>query len=126
DQPDPSLVRHATTIGSNYPTFHKSDRSRRNLPSTRTMGDDLHMLDTIDRALIHALQLDGRAAYSRIGEVLGVSTQTVARRFNRLRAEADLRVIGLPDPQTAGRALWLVRLTATPQVAQDLAAALAR
>lgn len=90
------------------------------------MGDDLHMLDTIDRALIHALQLDGRAPYSRIGEVLGVSTQTVARRFNRLRAEAGLRVIGLPDPQTAGRALWLVRLTATPQVAQDLAAALAR
>ncbi|TDW21605.1 Lrp/AsnC family transcriptional regulator [Kribbella kalugense] len=84
------------------------------------------MMDAIDRALIHALQLDGRAPYSRIGEVLGVSTQTVARRFNRLRAEAGLRVVGLPDPQAAGRSLWLVRLTAAPQVAQDLAAALSR
>ncbi|MEV0288259.1 AsnC family transcriptional regulator [Kribbella sp. NPDC050820] len=84
------------------------------------------MLDEIDQGLIHALQLDGRAPYSRIGSVLGVSTQTVARRYNRLRAEAGLRVVGLPDPQHAGRAQWLVRLTATPQAAQDLAAALAR
>ncbi|MFG1819858.1 Lrp/AsnC family transcriptional regulator [Kribbella sp. NPDC049174] len=84
------------------------------------------MLDEIDRGLIHALQIDGRAPYSRIGTVLGVSTQTVARRYNRLRAEAGLRVVGLPDPQRAGRAQWLVRLTATPQAAQDLAAALAR
>ncbi|TCC28539.1 Lrp/AsnC family transcriptional regulator [Kribbella sindirgiensis] len=84
------------------------------------------MVDAIDRALVHALQLDGRAPYSRIGEVLGVSTQTVARRFNRLRAEAGLRVIGLPDPQLAGRSQWLLRLTAVPHAAQDLAGALSR
>ncbi|HZX01845.1 Lrp/AsnC family transcriptional regulator [Kribbella sp.] len=84
------------------------------------------MVDAIDRALIHALQIDGRAPYSRIGEVLGVSTQTVARRFNRLRAEAGLRVVGLPDPELAGHSQWLLRLTSTPQVAQDLAGALAR
>lgn len=84
------------------------------------------MVDAIDRALVHALQLDGRAPYSRIGEVLGVSTQTVARRFNRLRAEAGLRVIGLPDPQVMGRSQWLLRLTAAPHAAQDLAGALSR
>ena len=71
------------------------------------------MLDEIDRAVIHALQIDGRAPYSRIGEVLEVSTQTVARRYNRLRVEAGLRVAGLPDPQQAGRSQWFVRLTAT-------------
>ncbi|MDX3001991.1 AsnC family transcriptional regulator [Kribbella solani] len=84
------------------------------------------MVDVIDRALIHALQLDSRAPYSRIGEVLGVSTQTVARRFNRLRAEAGLRVVGLPDSQAAGQAQWLLRLTAAPQAARELAGALAR
>ncbi|MEV5965435.1 Lrp/AsnC family transcriptional regulator [Kribbella sp. NPDC051952] len=84
------------------------------------------MLDEIDRGLIHALQLEGRAPYSRLGSVLGVSTQTVARRYNRLRAEAGLRVAGLPDPQAAGRSLWLVRLTAAPQAARDLAGALSR
>ncbi|GAA1593593.1 AsnC family transcriptional regulator [Kribbella hippodromi] len=84
------------------------------------------MIDAIDRALIHALQLDSRAPYSRIGEVLGISTQTVARRFNRLRAEAGLRVVGLADTHAAGQAQWLLRLTAAPQAAQELAGALAR
>lgn len=84
------------------------------------------MLDEIDRALIHALQIAGRAPYSRMGAVLGVSTQTVARRYQRLRADAGLRVIGLPDPHRAGRSQWIVRLTATPRAAQDLASALSR
>ncbi|MEU9498796.1 Lrp/AsnC family transcriptional regulator [Streptomyces sp. NPDC048196] len=83
-------------------------------------------LDEIDRGLIHALHIDGRAPFSRIAEVLGVSTQTVARRYRRLSAEAGLRVVGLADPHRAGRAQWLVRLTATPHSAPDLARALAR
>lgn len=83
-------------------------------------------LDDLDRALIHALHIDGRAPFTKIGDVLGVSTQTVARRYRRLRAEAALRVVGLPDPQRAGQAEWMVRLTATPHTAQDLAQALAR
>lgn len=58
--------------------------------------------------------------------MLGVSTQTVARRYRRLCAEAGLRVVGLPGPRRAGRSQWLVRLTAAPLSAQDLAHALAR
>lgn len=59
----------------------------------------------------NALHLD-RAPFTRNGDVLGVSTQTVARRCRRLRAEASLRVVGLPDPQRTGQAEWMVRLTA--------------
>ena len=88
--------------------------------------NDMTMLDAVDRALIHALHVDGRAPFTKIGTVLGVSTQTIARRYRRLRAEAALRVVGLPDPQRAGQAQWMVRLTAAPHVAQDLAQALAR
>ncbi|MFE1771599.1 Lrp/AsnC family transcriptional regulator [Streptomyces sp. NPDC059008] len=83
-------------------------------------------LDDVDRGLVHALHLDGRAPFSRIAAVLGVSTQTVARRYRRLCAVAGLRVVGLADPHRAGRAQWLVRLTAAPHSAQDLAQALAR
>ncbi|NBH07003.1 AsnC family transcriptional regulator [Amycolatopsis sp. SID8362] len=83
-------------------------------------------MDDLDRALVHALHVDGRAPFTKIGDVLGVSTQTVARRYRRLRAEASLRVVGLPDPQRAGQAEWMVRLIATPHAAQDLAHALAR
>ncbi|WP_043686559.1 Lrp/AsnC family transcriptional regulator [Streptomyces xylophagus] len=84
------------------------------------------MLDDLDRGLIHALHIDGRAPFSRIAAVLGVSAQTVARRYARLRTEASLRVVGLTDPHQAGRTQWLVRLTATARSAQDLARALVR
>ncbi|WP_433442891.1 Lrp/AsnC family transcriptional regulator [Nonomuraea sp. CA-141351] len=84
------------------------------------------MLDDLDRGLIHALHIDGRAPFSRIAEALGVSTQTVARRYRRLRAEAGLRVVGLPEQDHTGQAQWVVRLTAAPAASQALAHALAR
>lgn len=84
------------------------------------------MLDDLDKALIHALRIDGRAPYSRIAAALDVSAQTVARRYQRLRAEASLRVIAVLDARRAGQAQWLVRLTAGPHAAQDLARSLAR
>lgn len=85
-----------------------------------------YTLDDFDRGLIHALHLDGRAPFSRIAAVLGVSTQTVARRYQRLRSEAGLRVVGLPDPHRAGETQWLVRIAATPATAQTLARSLVR
>ncbi|MFG1679078.1 Lrp/AsnC family transcriptional regulator [Nonomuraea sp. NPDC049269] len=84
------------------------------------------MLDEVDRGLIHALHIDGRAPFGRIAEVLGTSTQTVARRYRRLRAEAALRVVGLPNPDRAGQNQWMIRLTATPSTVQDLSQSLAR
>ncbi|MGW0760704.1 Lrp/AsnC family transcriptional regulator [Streptomyces sp. NPDC002814] len=84
------------------------------------------MLDDLDRALIHALHIDGRAPFSRIAAALDVSPQTVARRYRRLRTDASLRVVGLPDPHRAGRTQWLLRLTAAANSAQDLAHALVR
>src|ERR1041384_1624286 len=59
---------------------------------------DMTTLDDLDRALIHALQVDGRAPFPPVATVLGPSTQPVIRRYRRLRGEAGLRVIGLPDP----------------------------
>ncbi|GHF35727.1 AsnC family transcriptional regulator [Kitasatospora xanthocidica] len=84
------------------------------------------MLDDLDRALVHALRVDGRAPFNQIAAVLDVSPQTVARRYRRLRAEAGLRVVGLADPHRAGRSQWLLRLTAGPHTAQNLAQALVR
>ncbi|WP_405161034.1 Lrp/AsnC family transcriptional regulator [Nocardia sp. NBC_01499] len=83
-------------------------------------------LDEVDRGLIHALHIDGRAPFSQIGQVLGVSTQTIARRYRRLRTEAGLRVVALPDAGGIGKAQWLVRLTTTTASAQNLANSLAR
>jgi DNA-binding Lrp family transcriptional regulator len=83
-------------------------------------------LDDLDRALIHALHIDARAPFTRIAAVLGTSTQTVVRRYGRLRADAGLRVVSLADPHSARRQQWLVRLTAATGTAHDIAHALAK
>ncbi|MCO5999633.1 Lrp/AsnC family transcriptional regulator [Actinoallomurus rhizosphaericola] len=83
-------------------------------------------LDELDRHLVHALQLDGRAPFSKIGEVLGVSDQTVARRYRRLRTAGALRVVGAVDPLRVGLVSWAIRLRATPDAAGAIATALAR
>ncbi|MEU6549236.1 Lrp/AsnC family transcriptional regulator [Streptomyces sp. NPDC046915] len=82
--------------------------------------------DVLDLKLLQALQLDGRAPFSRIAQVLGVSDQTVARRLRRLHDTARLRVLGLTDDGRLGRSTWIVRLCCTPDVADRLAGALAR
>ncbi|MGH3841471.1 MAG: Lrp/AsnC family transcriptional regulator [Pseudonocardiaceae bacterium] len=70
------------------------------------------VLDDTDRCLIHALHIDARAPFTKISAVLDTSTQTVVRRYTRLRAAAALRVVALPDPHSARRQQWIVRLTA--------------
>lgn len=82
--------------------------------------------DALDLRLLQALQLDGRASFSRIAEVLGVSDQTIARRYRRLRTEARLRVLGMADHGRLGRTTWIVRLRCNPDAAEPLADALAR
>ncbi|MGW7485546.1 Lrp/AsnC family transcriptional regulator [Streptomyces sp. NPDC054786] len=82
--------------------------------------------DALDRRLVHALQLDGRAPFSRIAAVLGVSDQTVARRYTRHRTTGALKVLGLADAQALGEITWMVRVQCTPDAAVSVAEALAR
>jgi DNA-binding Lrp family transcriptional regulator len=82
--------------------------------------------DSLDVQLIYALQLDGRAPFSLIGEVLGVSDQTIARRYNRLRSAGLLRVRGLIEPDLVGLTSWIIRVQCTPNAAAPVAEALAR
>ncbi|WP_433218787.1 Lrp/AsnC family transcriptional regulator [Dactylosporangium sp. CS-047395] len=82
-------------------------------------------VDTLDRGIIDALRLDGRVAFSALAEILGVSDQTVARRYRRLR-DGGLRVAALPDGVRLGYDMWMIRLTTTPDSAGAIADALAR
>ncbi|MFI7468823.1 Lrp/AsnC family transcriptional regulator [Nonomuraea sp. NPDC049646] len=83
-------------------------------------------LDALDYALVHALQIDGRASFRTIAEVLGASEHTVARRYRKLRAQGVLRVVGWLNGQRFGRTAWSVRLVCTPDAAAQVAEALAR
>ncbi|MBZ6089962.1 Lrp/AsnC family transcriptional regulator [Streptomyces olivaceus] len=85
-----------------------------------------HTLDPLDRQLVHALQIEGRAPFSHVAEVLDVSDQTVARRYRKLRDSGAMRVLGLPDAGRFGHIEWLVRVQCTPDASSSVATALAK
>jgi|HubBroStandDraft_3_1064219.scaffolds.fasta_scaffold00524_7 DNA-binding Lrp family transcriptional regulator len=82
-------------------------------------------LDAVDRRLMHALGVNGRASFRVIASVLGISEQTAARRYRRLRETGVLRVLLLPAPDPADRG-QLVRLEVQPQSVRTIADVLAR
>ena len=86
----------------------------------------MYQPDALDLGLLQALQLDGRAPFSRIADVLGVSDQTIARRYRRLRTQSRLKVLGAADHSRLGRTNWIVRLRCNPDASEALADALAR
>ncbi|MGC0413283.1 DNA-binding Lrp family transcriptional regulator [Streptomyces sp. SAI-195] len=82
--------------------------------------------DELDLSVLAALEVNGRASFSRIGAVLGVSDQTVARRFRRLRSEGGLRVVAVRDAERLGQDHWTLRLRCVPDSALAIADALAK
>ncbi|WP_424215391.1 Lrp/AsnC family transcriptional regulator [Streptomyces sp. BI20] len=82
--------------------------------------------DALDLALIQALRIDGRATFSRLGQVLDVSDQTVVRRYRRLRGEGLLRVVGMSSGVRVGLFESWLRMRCAPSAALPVARALAR
>ncbi|MFC6157963.1 Lrp/AsnC family transcriptional regulator [Kribbella jiaozuonensis] len=82
--------------------------------------------DRLDEQLVHALQVDGRASFSRIAAVLGASDRTIARRYHRLRETGAVRVVAVPSSPRLGWVDWLVRIQCAPDSAVAVAAAMAR
>jgi DNA-binding Lrp family transcriptional regulator len=83
-------------------------------------------LDPLDRRLVAALQVDGRASWRKIAAVLGEPERTVARRGARLLDEGLVTVTGLASPSMFGRELVVVGLHCSPGTVRVAAAALAR
>ncbi|WP_030936695.1 Lrp/AsnC family transcriptional regulator [Streptomyces sp. NRRL S-646] len=90
------------------------------------MEMESHVFDKLDLQLLSALEVNGRASFSRIGGVLGVSDQTVARRYRRLCAEGGLRVVAMRDGVVLGLDHWTLRLRCVPDSAPTIADALAK
>jgi len=62
-------------------------------------------LDSVDKALIRELQIDGRAAYSRLAPLVGMSEAAVRQRVNRLQDRGVIQIVAVTDPTTLGYAL---------------------
>ncbi|GAA0483871.1 Lrp/AsnC family transcriptional regulator [Streptomyces olivaceiscleroticus] len=93
-----------------------------------TAADTSHAADTgqgpdaLDRRIIAALQIDGRASWRRIAAALGEPERTVARRGLHLLDSGQVTVTGL----VARGETAIVRLGCPPGTARDAALAMAR
>ncbi|MBV9661290.1 MAG: Lrp/AsnC family transcriptional regulator, partial [Acidimicrobiales bacterium] len=82
-------------------------------------------VDDLDRKILHALYIDGRAPFNRLATVLGTSEQTVARRYRRLNQSGALRVVAQLDRARLGQSDWALRIRCPPNTTMPLAKALA-
>jgi Lrp/AsnC family transcriptional regulator, regulator for asnA, asnC and gidA len=82
-------------------------------------------LDELDRAIIEALQRNGREPFRRIAAELGVAEATVRARYSRLVDENVLQVTGVTNPLGLGfdaMAMVGIRTSGPPeQVADEVA-----
>jgi Lrp/AsnC family transcriptional regulator for asnA, asnC and gidA len=60
------------------------------------------LLDGPNRAIIEALQRDGRQPYGAIAESVGLSEAAVRRRVQRLRESGIMQIVAVTDPLQLG------------------------
>jgi Lrp/AsnC family transcriptional regulator for asnA, asnC and gidA len=59
-------------------------------------------LDRVSKAIIDALQQDGRRSYSAIAESVGISEATVRQRVHRLVETGMMQIVAVTDPRQLG------------------------
>ena len=60
------------------------------------------VLDDVDKALIEALQRDGRLPYTRLASEVGLSEAAVRQRVQRLIESGVTQIVAVTDPMTLG------------------------
>jgi Lrp/AsnC family transcriptional regulator for asnA, asnC and gidA len=84
------------------------------------------MLDEINRAIISYLQYDGRASYTEIAKVVGISEGSVRRRFKQLRESGLLQIVAIVEPHELGwKEAGMIGITVQAHMTEDVAAAVA-
>ena len=62
--------------------------------------------DDIDKALITALQHNGRESYAALAKVVGLSEAAVRQRVQRLLDDGVVQIVGVTDPTVMGFQRW--------------------
>jgi DNA-binding Lrp family transcriptional regulator len=85
------------------------------------------VLDSLDRRIVAALHVDGRATWRRIASVLNEAERTVTRRGTQLLASGAVAVHALADPhRIANSEPFIVLATCNPGAVWTAAVGLAR
>jgi Lrp/AsnC family transcriptional regulator for asnA, asnC and gidA len=69
---------------------------------TEESSADDSLLDRTNRAIIEALQLDGRRPFAQIATEVGLSEAAVRRRVNQLRDRGVMEIVAVTDPLQLG------------------------
>jgi Lrp/AsnC family transcriptional regulator for asnA, asnC and gidA len=83
-------------------------------------------LDAVDRAIIEALQENGRASFRGVASQIGVAEGTVRARYSRLVDDGILQVTGVTNPLGLGfeaMAMIGIKTTGSPEPVADTLAA---
>ena len=70
--------------------------------ATGSERSEVFKLDTVDRAIISELQVDGRMSYAELGPRVGMSQAAVRQRVNRLIDRGVMQVVAVTDPLSLG------------------------
>lgn len=93
----------------------------------RASGECERLLGEADLELIDAVQVNPRASWKDLGEVLGVDPVTVARRWQRLETAGEAWVtVALGQRQLHTMSMAFLELNCEPGAAAEVASALAR
>ena len=83
-------------------------------------------MDKLDREIIGAMQLDGRASNAKIARETGVSEGTVRRRLRLLIQDDVVKVIAVPNLEELGYATTaFIGLRTAPSKSDSVAEAVA-
>jgi DNA-binding Lrp family transcriptional regulator len=86
----------------------------------------MYDLDPIDRRIVAALHVNGRASWTDIAQLAGTSVTTVARRAQQLFADGLVRVAAVPFPTGQSDAdVLMVRLRCAPGTQLEVGTAIA-
>lgn len=77
------------------------------MPNTRNRGVAAEgaatvVIDETDKAIIEALQSDGRMPYTRLGAAVGLSEAAVRQRVQRLTESGVVQIVAVTDPLMLG------------------------
>ena len=77
------------------------------MPSSRNRGGAADgaatvVIDETDKAIIEALQADGRMPYTRLGTAVGLSEAAVRQRVQRLTESGVVQIVAVTDPLMLG------------------------
>lgn len=83
------------------------DGKQQNSKKPKEIPKDKTEIDELDRQIMTKLSIDGRASFTQIAKQIGISTDTVVKRYHKLRNSRALKVTIQINPNKIGYAAIL-------------------